>query len=132
MPAKINLTALEREQLSDDLLKNNLDEELEKTALEREKELTAQAHELTRTKWWNNANLICGFWMRILASVIIPFGVIWWVWSVFNFIKDCSLIEGSHYCASDKVLVALVGGTSASVLTLLILIVKHLFPGNKR
>lgn len=93
-------------------------------------EKVEQEHAITVSKMLENKDRRYGIWLKVIYSAAIPVGVGCWVWSVLNFVKDCcSLEKCSHYYASDNVLIALVGGTSASVLTLLILIVKHLFPG---
>lgn len=93
-------------------------------------EKVEQEHAITVSKMLENADRRYGIFLKVVYSTLIPIGVVCWVWNVLSFVKDCcSLEKCSHYYASDNVLIALVGGTSASVLTLLILIVKHLFPG---
>lgn len=100
-------------------------EEFEITALARE-------FEKLRQEKWDSRNIVFIFWTRIVASIIIPIAVGVWIFFVFAFVKDCSLIEGGKYMTDDKVLIALVGGTSASILTVLVLIIKYLFPLNRK
>jgi len=88
-------------------------------------------HSIERREEYKTKTAVFDYWMRWVFIVGLPVFAGIWFYFMWGFLKECLLVEGGRYNADPKILISLIGGVSANVITLLVLIVKYLFPSNK-
>lgn len=88
-------------------------------------------HFVERREEYKTKTAVFEYKMRWAFIIIVPFAAFFLFYFILEFLKECLLTEGGKYNADPKILISLISGFSANVITLLVLIVKYLFPTSK-